>query len=76
MIPDLAKNGIQFFAYLSPFKSLPSNGSFYRSFTLPGTIDQEKIRAEYKDGVLTLTLPKREEIKPKQIKVAISEASR
>jgi len=49
-----------------------SYGSFYRSFTLPGTVDQEKIRAEYKEGVLTLTLPKREETKPKQIKVAVS----
>jgi HSP20 family protein len=47
-------------------------GSFYRSFTLPGTVDQEKIRADYKDGVLTILLPKREETKPKQIKVALS----
>ena len=47
-----------------------SYGSFSRSFTLPETVDQEKIRAEYKDGVLTVTLPKRPETKPKQIKVA------
>ena len=47
-------------------------GSFSRSFTLPVTIDQEKIKAEYKDGILRLALPKREETKPKQIKVAVS----
>jgi HSP20 family protein len=47
-------------------------GSFYRSFTLPGTVDQEKIGADYKDGVLTVVLPKREETKPKQIKVSVT----
>jgi len=47
-----------------------SYGSFSRTFTLPETVEQEKIRAEYKDGVLTITLPKRPETKPKQIKVA------
>jgi HSP20 family protein len=47
-------------------------GSFVRSFTLPNTIDQEKIRADYKDGILKIVMPKREETKPKQIKVAVS----
>jgi HSP20 family protein len=47
-------------------------GSFSRSFTLPGVIDQEKIRADYKDGILKISMPKREETKPKQIKVAIT----
>ncbi len=47
-------------------------GSFYRSFTLPGSVNQERIHADYKDGVLTVELPKREETKPKQIKVAVS----
>jgi HSP20 family protein len=46
-------------------------GSFMRSFTLPNTIDTDKVRAEYKDGVLTVTLPLREESKPKQIKVDV-----
>ncbi len=46
-------------------------GSFTRSFTLPSTVDPEKVRAEYKDGVLTVTLPLREESKPKQIKVEV-----
>ena len=44
-------------------------GSFVRSFPLPATVDSEKATAEYKDGVLNLTLPKREEAKPKTIKV-------
>ena len=47
-------------------------GAFTRSFTLPSLLDQEKIKAEYKDGVLKITLPKREEAKPKQINIAIS----
>lgn len=46
-------------------------GSFTRSFTLPSTVDQEKIKADYKDGVLKVTLPKREEAKPKQINIAV-----
>jgi HSP20 family protein len=46
-------------------------GTFQRSFSLPSTIDQEKISAALKDGVLELTLPKREQAKPKQITVAV-----
>lgn len=46
-----------------------SYGSFSRSFTLPEGIDAEQITADLKDGVLTLTLPKRPEAKPKQIDV-------
>lgn len=46
-------------------------GSFTRSFTLPTVVDQEKIKADYRDGVLRVTLPKREEAKPKQISIAI-----
>ena len=44
-------------------------GTFTRSFTLPTVVDTEKIKAEFKDGVLRVTLPKREEAKPKQIQV-------
>jgi HSP20 family protein len=44
-------------------------GSFTRSFTLPATIDASRISASYKDGVLTIRLPQREEAKPKQIAV-------
>ena len=49
-----------------------SYGSFARSFSLPNSIDAEKVVAEYKDGLLTLTLPKREETKPKTIKINVS----
>src|SRR5512136_2380926 len=44
-------------------------GNFHRSFTLPGTVQQEKIRALFRDGVLELTLPKAEESKPKRISI-------
>jgi HSP20 family protein len=46
-----------------------SYGMFARTFTLPVTIDSEKIRAEFKDGVLTLTLPKSERAKPRKIEI-------
>ena len=44
-------------------------GSFSRSFTLPATVDATRISASYKEGVLTIRLPQREEAKPKQIVV-------
>ena len=47
-------------------------GSFVRSFTLPQNVDPEKIKAKYKEGVLKVTIPKKEEAKPKQIKVELS----
>src|ERR1700686_5049391 len=46
-------------------------GAFSRSFSLANTVNSEAIKAEYKNGVLTLTIPKREEAKPKQIKVNV-----
>lgn len=46
-------------------------GSFLRSFSLPETVDAEKVEAEYRNGVLEVKLPKRPEAKPKQIKVAV-----
>lgn len=48
-----------------------SYGSFARSFTLANTVNSEAIKAEYQNGVLTLSIPKREEAKPKQIKVNV-----
>ena len=47
-------------------------GHFSRSFSLPSTIDTEKVRADYHNGVLTVTLPLREEAKPKQIQVQVN----
>ena len=46
-----------------------SYGSFSRSFSLPRTVDATKVAADYKNGVLTVRLPLREEAKPRQIKV-------
>jgi HSP20 family protein len=48
-----------------------SYGSFSRTFSLPKTVDTSKVSAEYKNGVLAVRLPLREEAKPKQIKVAV-----
>lgn len=48
-----------------------SYGMFSRSFSLPPTVDASKVRADYKNGVLTLTLPLKEEAKPKQIQVQV-----
>ena len=47
-------------------------GSFARSFTLANTVNSDAIKADYQNGVLTLTIPKREEAKPKQIKVNVN----
>jgi HSP20 family protein len=47
------------------------SGSFQRTLPLPATVDSEKVSAEFKDGILTITLPKKEEAKPKQISVTI-----
>ena len=46
-------------------------GQFSRSFSLPATIDTEKVSADYRNGVLTIKLPMREEAKPKQIQVKV-----
>jgi HSP20 family protein len=49
-----------------------SYGFFTRSFSLPNTVNTEQIQAHYSDGVLTVTLPKRAESKPKQVKINVS----
>jgi HSP20 family protein len=46
-------------------------GSFTRSFTLPTTVDAEKVLANYDKGILKIALPKKAEAKPKQIKVNV-----
>ena len=45
------------------------HGSFTRSFTLPASVDAARISASYKDGVLTVRLPRREEARPRQIQI-------
>ena len=49
-----------------------SYGTFTRTFSLPNSVDADKVAANYKDGVLTLTMPKKEEAKPKTIKIEVS----
>ena len=49
-------------------------GSFQRSFSLPATIDQEKVAAICEKGVLTITLPKKEDTRPKQINITVKQA--
>jgi len=50
-----------------------SYGEFVRSFAVPSTVDTDKVQADYKNGVLTITLPKKEAAKPRQVKVAIQD---
>jgi HSP20 family protein len=50
-----------------------SYGSFSRAFSIPAIVDEDKIRADYTDGVLKIALPKKEQAKPKQIKIGGSE---
>lgn len=45
-------------------------GGFSRSFSIPAIVDEEKIRAEYNDGILKISLPKKEQVKAKQIQIA------
>ena len=49
-----------------------SYGSFERAFTLPDTVNFDAVKADYKNGTLTITLPKKEIAKPRQIKVAVN----
>jgi len=54
------------------FRSERYFGKFQRSVTLPAAVDSSKVSASYKDGVLSVELPKAEEAKPKQIAVSVS----
>jgi len=47
-------------------------GRYYRSFTLPKEIKEDKIKAEFKDGQLTVTIPKADEVKPKEIEISVN----
>jgi HSP20 family protein len=50
-----------------------SYGSFMRSFAVPNSVDTDRVSADYKNGVLTVKLPKKEAAKPKQIKVEVKQ---
>ena len=47
-------------------------GKYYRSFTLPKEIKEDKIKADFKNGQLTVTIPKAEEVKPKEIAIKVN----
>jgi HSP20 family protein len=53
-----------------------ASGSFFRALRLPESVDTSKVKSSYENGVLIITLPKAEEKKRKQIKVAVGEAAR
>lgn len=50
-----------------------SYGEFVRSFAVPSTVDTEKVAADYKNGVLTVKLPRKESAKPRQVKVTVTD---
>ena len=62
----------QTFERAETYRSERYLGRFQRTLTLPVAVDGNKVQASYKDGVLTVTLPKSEEAKPKQIEVKIA----
>jgi len=55
-----------------PYRSERFWGRFHRTLALPKPVQSDKAKASYKDGILTVTLPKTEEAKPKQIEVNVS----
>ena len=57
------------FADAEVYRSERFVGRFQRTIALPGAVANDQVKAQYKDGVLTVTLPKTEEAKPKQINV-------
>lgn len=56
---------------LKQHRSERPHGRFVRTFTVPGSVDQTKIAAEYKDGVLQITLPKRKEPKAQRVEIKV-----
>ena len=57
---------------LKQHRSERPHGRFVRTFSVPGSVDQAKISAEYKDGVLQVTLPKRKEPKAQRVEIKVS----
>ena len=68
----LAVKGTREIAESRPHRTERPRGKFLRTYSVPGSVDQRKIAAEYKDGVLQISLPKRTEQKPKKIDIKIS----
>ena len=68
----LTIKGTRSISELKQHRSERPRGRFLRTFSVPGAVDQGKIKAEFKDGVLLITLPKRSEQKIKKIDIKIS----
>lgn len=68
----LIVKGTRVIAEAKQHRSERPRGKFLRTFSVPASVDQAKIGAEYKDGVLQIRLPKRNEQKPKRIDIKIS----
>ena len=68
----LTVKGARSIPELKQHRSERARGKFLRTFSVPGSVDQGKIAAEFRDGVLQLTLPKRSEPKPKKIDIKIT----
>lgn len=64
-LPELGEN-------VKLYRQEEWEGSFQRTLSLPHSVDTQKVQAQLKNGVLVVTLPKREEVKPRQIKVDVS----
>ena len=68
----LVVKGVREVAESRQHRSERPRGKFLRTYSVPGSVDQAKIAAEYKDGVLQISLPKRTEQKPKKIDIKVS----
>jgi len=68
----LVVKGVRAVAESRQHRSERPRGKFLRTYSVPGSVDQAKIAAEYKDGVLQIRLPKQTEQKPKKIDIKIS----
>ena len=68
----LIVKGTRLIAESKQYRTERPRGRFLRTFSVPGSVDQSKIGAEYKDGVLQIRLPKQGEQKPKRIDIKIS----
>ena len=68
----LVVKGIRAIAESRQHRAERPRGKFLRTYSVPGSVDQAKIAAEYKDGVLQISLPKQSEQKPKRIDIKIS----
>lgn len=68
----LVVKGVRAIAESRQHRAERPRGKFLRTYSVPGSVDQAKIAAEYKDGVLQISLPKQTEQKPKRIDIKIS----